>query len=52
MVNVQITYNPYTVRTEILLNGKEIEDKFSPLCMSITKDYRNGLNPKAVGRNL
>ena len=31
MVNVQINYNPYTVITEISINGKEIDDKVSPL---------------------
>lgn len=31
MVKVQLNYNPYTVKTEVYLNGKLIEDKVSPL---------------------
>ncbi|HHU74147.1 MAG TPA: hypothetical protein GXZ28_05905 [Clostridiales bacterium] len=46
MVNVQITYNPYTVRTEILLNGKEIEDKFSPLMYVNNKRLQEWIEPK------
>ena len=38
MVNVQISYNPYTVKTEILLNGKAIDNKVSPL--TYVKDKR------------
>lgn len=46
MVNVQITYNPYTVKTEILINGKNIEDKVSPLTYVNNKRLQEWIEPK------
>ncbi len=46
MMNVQITYNPYTVKTEILIKGKEIEDRFSPLMYVNNKRLQEWIEPK------
>lgn len=46
MVNVQIGYNPYTVKTSILLNGKTIENKVSPLMYVINKRLQEWIEPK------
>lgn len=46
MVNVQVTYNPYLVKTEILINGKLIEDKFSPLMYVKDKRLQEWIEPK------
>lgn len=46
MVKVQIKYNPYTVKTELLINGKEIEDKFSPLTYVSNKRLQEWIEPK------
>ena len=46
MVKVQITYNPYLVKTEILINGKIIEDKFSPLMYVNNKRLQEWIEPK------
>lgn len=46
MIKVQITYNPYLVKTEILINGKIIEDKFSPLMYVNNKRLQEWIEPK------
>lgn len=46
MVKVQINYNPYTVKTEILINGKAVEDKFSPLTYTSNKRLQEWIEPK------
>lgn len=46
MVNVQISYNPYTVKTSLILNGKTIEDKVSPLTYVINKRLQEWIEPK------
>ena len=46
MVKVQINYNPYTVKTEILINGKMIEDKVSPLTYTSNKRLQEWIEPK------
>ena len=46
MLNVQITYNPYLVRTDILINGKAIEDRFSPLMYVSNKRLQEWIEPK------
>lgn len=46
MVNVQISYNPYTVKTDLLINGKAIEDKFSPLMYVSNKRLQEWIEPK------
>lgn len=46
MVNVQISYNPYIVKTSLLLNGKTIEDKVSPLTYVINKRLQEWIEPK------
>lgn len=45
MVNVQISYNPYTVKTELYLNGKLIEDKVSPLTYVVNKRLQEWIEP-------
>ncbi len=46
MVKVQLNYNPYTVKTEIRLNGKLIEDKVSPLTYVNNKRLQEWIEPK------
>ena len=46
MVKVQIKYNPYTVKTEIRINGKTIEDKVSPLTYVCNKRLQEWIEPK------
>lgn len=46
MINVQISYNPYTVKTILLINGKEIEDKVSPLTYVVDKRLQEWIEPK------
>ena len=46
MVKVQISYNPYLVKTEILINEKAIEDKFSPLMYVNNKRLQEWIEPK------
>ena len=46
MVNVQISYNPYTVKTEVIINGKAIEEKVSPLTYVINKRLQEWIEPK------
>lgn len=46
MVKVQINYNPYTVKTEILINGKTIEDRVSPLTYTSNKRLQEWIEPK------
>jgi hypothetical protein len=46
MAKVQISYNPYTVKTEVSINGKAIEDKFSPLMYVYNKRLQEWIEPK------
>lgn len=46
MVKVQLGYNPYTVKTEVYLNGKLIEDKVSPLTYVTNKRLQEWIEPK------
>lgn len=46
MVKVQISYNPYTVKTEVIINGKPIEEKVSPLTYVINKRLQEWIEPK------
>lgn len=46
MVNVQINYNPYTVKTDLRLNGRAIEDKVSPLIYVSNKRLQEWIEPK------
>lgn len=46
MVKVQLNYNPYTVKTEVYLNGKLIEDKVSPLTYVTNKRLQEWIEPK------
>lgn len=46
MVKVKISYNPYTVKTEIIINGKILEDKFSPLMYVNNKRLQEWIEPK------
>lgn len=46
MVKVQLIYNPYTVKTEVYLNGKLIEDKVSPLTYVTNKRLQEWIEPK------
>ena len=46
MVKVQINYNPYTVKTEISINGKTIEDGVSQLAYTNNKRLQEWIEPK------
>lgn len=46
MVKVQLGYNPYTVKTEVYLNGKLIEDNVSPLTYVVNKRLQEWIEPK------
>lgn len=46
MVKVQINYNPYTVNTDILLNGEKIEENISPLNYVSNKRLQEWIEPK------
>lgn len=46
MAKVQICYNPYTVKTEIRVNGILIEDNFSPLMYVNNKRLQEWIEPK------
>lgn len=46
MGKVQISYNPYTVKTEIRMDGKIIEDNFSPLMYVNNKRLQEWIEPK------
>lgn len=45
MVKVQLSYNPYTVKTEVYLNGKIIEEKVSPLTYILNKRLQEWIEP-------
>ena len=45
MTKVQITYNPYTVKTDIVINGKPLEDN-SPLMYVNNKRLQEWIEPK------
>lgn len=46
MVKVQMSYNPYTVKTSILLNGKKSEGSVSPLTYVSNKRLQEWIEPK------
>lgn len=46
MVNVQLNYNPYTVKTDVCINGKLIEENVSPLTYVINKRLQEWIEPK------
>jgi hypothetical protein len=46
MVKVQLNYNPYTVKTEVYLNGKSIENNVSPLTYVTNKRLQEWIEPK------
>jgi len=46
MVKVELNYNPYTVKTEVVLNGKPIEEKVSPLTYVMNKRLQEWIEPK------
>lgn len=46
MIKVELNYNPYTVKTEVVLNGKPIEEKVSPLTYVINKRLQEWIEPK------
>lgn len=46
MVKVQISYNPYTVKTDLVINGKAIEERVSPLTYVINKRLQEWIEPK------
>lgn len=46
MVKVQISYNPYTVNTDLWLNGKMIEKSVSPLAYVSNKRLQEWIEPK------
>jgi len=52
MVTIQMKYNPYTVKTELLINGKEIEDKFSPLKYVDNKRLQEWIEPKGSWKGI
>ncbi len=52
MVTIQMKYNPYTVKTELLINGKEIEDKFSPLKYIDNKRLQEWIEPKGSWKGI
>ena len=46
MVNVEVTYNPYTVRTEIAIDGKPVDKKVSPLEYTDNKRLQEWIEPQ------
>lgn len=46
MTNVKINYNPYTVETKIVINGKSIENKSSPLMYVSNKRLQEWIEPR------
>lgn len=46
MVKVQLSYNPYTVKTVVHLNGKLIENKVSPLTYVTNKRLQEWIEPR------
>ena len=46
MVKVQIRYNPYTVKTDVQINGRELDSKKSPLTYVNNKRLQEWIEPK------
>ena len=46
MTNVQITYNPYTVKTSIVLNDQEVDYNVSPLAYVQNKRLQEWIEPR------
>ena len=46
MIKVQISYNPYTVKTDLLIIGKRIENNVSPLAYVGHKRLQEWIEPK------
>lgn len=46
MTTVEIIYNPYTVTTDIIINGEKIEDSLSPLTYVQGKRLQEWIEPK------
>jgi GTPase Era involved in 16S rRNA processing len=46
MVNVQISYNPYILQTDLQIDGKAIEDNVSPLVYVKNKRLQEWIEPK------
>lgn len=45
-MEIKINYNPYTVSTELLMNGKAIDQKSSPLAYVYNKRLQDWIEPK------
>lgn len=45
-MEISINYNPYIVSTELLINGKSIDQKSSPLAYICDKRLQNWIEPK------
>lgn len=46
MTNIQITYNPYTVKTSIILNDQEVDYNVSPLAYVQNKRLQEWIEPR------
>ena len=46
MVMVQISYNPYTVRTDLLINGKKMNEEVSPLSFINGRRLQEWIEPR------
>ncbi|MCD8151277.1 MAG: dynamin family protein [Clostridiales bacterium] len=46
MTKVEITYNPYVVKTDIIINGRKPDDSFSPLMYVMNKRLQEWIEPK------
>lgn len=46
MVKVQISYNPYTVRTDLLINGKKMNEEVSPLSYINGRRLQEWIEPR------
>lgn len=49
MVNVQISYNPYILQTDLQIDGKAIEDNVSPLVYVKNKRLQEWIEPREAG---
>ena len=46
MKTVSISYNPYTVKTDVLIDGKPIDEAVSPLRYVLNKRLQEWIEPK------
>lgn len=46
MVKVQISYNPYTVKTDLLINGKKMNEEVSPLSFINGRRLQEWIEPR------